>query len=94
MAHALGSLDPSICAHLEECKALLSEKGDPEKLSQVLIEMRLLDETKWSNKVHIFTYKLASFNIYYGMVLIYWHSLVKTNLIYCYKIILMHFNDS
>ena len=86
MAHALGSLDPSICARLEECKSLLSEKGDPDKLSQVLIEMGLLAETKWSNKVHIFTYKLSSFNIYYGMVLTYCHSLLKTNLIYCYKI--------
>ena len=54
MAHALGSLDPAICAHLEECKALLSEKINPEILSQVLLEMGLLTEKEWSNMVYIF----------------------------------------
>ena len=68
MAHAIGSLDPSICACLEESKALISEKADPDKLSQVLIEMGMLAETEWSNKVHIFTYKLDCFNLYYGIV--------------------------
>ena len=52
MAYALGSLDPSICARLEECKTLLSEKGDPEILSQVLIEMGMLTKNEWRKKVH------------------------------------------
>ena len=59
MAHALGSLDPEICSRLEECKAFLSEKGDPDILGQVLIEMGLLAEKEWKNKVQIYIYKLA-----------------------------------
>ena len=54
MAYALGSLDPVICARLEECKALLSEKGDPDTLSQVLIEMGLLEKETWINKVSLY----------------------------------------
>ena len=54
MAHALGSLDPEICSRLEECKAFLSEKGDPDILGQVLIEMGLLAEKEWKNKVQIY----------------------------------------
>ena len=53
MAHALGSLDPAINSRLEECKDLLSEKGNPDTLSQVLIEMGLLAEKEWRKKVHI-----------------------------------------
>ena len=53
MAHALGSLDPAICARLEECKALISEKINPEILSQVLLEMGLLAEKEWRNMVYI-----------------------------------------
>ena len=55
MAHALGSLDPVICARLEECKALLNEKGNPDTLSQVLTEMGLLAEKEWRRKVYICT---------------------------------------
>ena len=51
MAHALGSLDPAICERLEESKALLIDKADPEILSQVLIEMVLLSLEDWNNMV-------------------------------------------
>ena len=51
MAHALGSLDPAICARLEESKALLIGKADPEILSQVLIEMGMLSLEEWNNMV-------------------------------------------
>ena len=52
MAYALGSLDPAICARLDESKALLIEKGDPNAISQVLIEVGLLAAKEWRNKVH------------------------------------------
>ena len=55
MAHALGSLDPAICARLEECKELLIKKGNPDTLSQVLIEMGQLAEKEWRKKVYICT---------------------------------------
>ena len=51
MAHALGTLDPAICARLEESKALLIDKADPEILSQVLLDMGLLSQEEWNNMV-------------------------------------------
>ena len=57
MAHALGSLDPAICARLEECKALLIDKADPDTLSQVLIEMGLLGPKACKNMVYDFYFK-------------------------------------
>ena len=53
MAYALGTLNPAIYARLEECKALLSEKGDADILGQVLIEMDMLAQSEWRYiKVH------------------------------------------
>ena len=57
MAHALGSLDPAICARLEECKALLIDKADTGILSQILIEMDLLAPKAWRNMVFDFYFK-------------------------------------
>ena len=57
MAHSLGSLDPAICARLEESKALLIDKADTEILSQVLIEMGLLAPKAWKNMVFNFYFK-------------------------------------
>ena len=51
MAHALGTLDPAICARLEESKVLLIDKGDPEILSQILLEIGLLSLEEWKNMV-------------------------------------------
>ena len=53
MAHSLGSLDSAICSRLEESKAVLSDKADPEILSQVLIEIGLLAPKIWENMVYI-----------------------------------------
>ena len=47
MAYALGSLNPSICARLEEAESLLEHRADPHVLSQVLIEHELLREDDW-----------------------------------------------
>ena len=44
MAYALGSLNPSICARLEEAESLLVHRADPHVLSQVLIEHELLKD--------------------------------------------------
>ena len=52
MAHALGSLDPAICARLEQSKAFLIDKADPGILSQVLLEMGLLAPKAWKNMVY------------------------------------------
>ena len=49
MAHALGSLDPSTCTHLEEAESLLVEMADTRVLSQVLIECGLLIEEDWKD---------------------------------------------
>ena len=49
MAHALGSLDPSTCTHLEEAESLLVDSADPQVLSQVLIECGLLIEEDWKD---------------------------------------------
>ena len=51
MAHALGSLDPAICDRLEESKALLIDKGDPDILSQILLEIGLLSLEEYNNMV-------------------------------------------
>ena len=54
MAHALGSLDPALCARLEKSQAVLLDKADPEILSQVLLEMDLLAPKAWKNMVFDF----------------------------------------
>ena len=51
MAHALGSLNPTTSARLEECKAILINKADPEILSQVLLEMGLMTLQEWGQMV-------------------------------------------
>ena len=51
MAHALGTLDPAICARLEESKPLIIDKADTEILSQVLLEMGMLSLEEWNNMV-------------------------------------------
>ena len=57
MAHALGSLDPAICERLEESKALLSDKVEPDTLSQVLIDVGLLGRKACKNMVYDFQSK-------------------------------------
>ena len=52
MAHALGSMDPAICARLEQSKAFLIDKADSGILSQVLLEMGLLASKAWENMVY------------------------------------------
>ena len=47
MAYALGSLDPSVCTHLEEAEPLLEQIADLKILSQILIEHELLTEDDW-----------------------------------------------
>ena len=49
MAYSLGSLDPSICDHLEEAESLLVQIADPDILSQVLIKHGLLTEKYWKD---------------------------------------------
>ena len=44
MAPALGSLDPSICARLEEAESLLVDQEDPHILRQVLLEEGLITQ--------------------------------------------------
>ena len=41
-AVASGSLDPSICARLEEAEPLLMDRADPKVLGQVLVDLNLL----------------------------------------------------
>ena len=50
MAHALGSLDPSICDHLEEAEDLLLDRTVSDILSDVLIKHGLLKERYWIDK--------------------------------------------
>ena len=57
MAYALGSLNPAICARLEECKAHLIDKADPEILSQILLEMGMLGPKALKNMVFDFYLK-------------------------------------
>ena len=44
MAYALGSLNPSICARLEEAESLLADRTDTHVLSQVLLEEGLITQ--------------------------------------------------
>ena len=50
MAYPLGSLNPSICARLEQADTLLIHRADTHVLSQVLIEHELLKEDDWIDK--------------------------------------------
>ena len=61
MAHALGTLDPAMCAHLEKSKALLIDKADPDTLSQVLIDVGLLAPKACKNMVGLYDFYFKYF---------------------------------
>ena len=52
MAYAVDSLDPSICAKLEEAESLLVGQADPHTLGQVMLEELMITQDDLNKMVY------------------------------------------